>query len=362
MSPPVNAIAHPRRDLCRPIRVDDTTHVGEARRLAASLCRDLDFGAPRIGQAALIVTELATNLFRHTAGAGGELVFRAIEEAGATGMDILSLDRGPGIANIGESLRDGCSTANSSGTGLGAIRRASSVFDVFSALGKGTVLFSRLWKGSPPALPPDAPPALCVGAVCVPARGEQACGDAWSMQAGGQAQGTTTFMLADGLGHGPDAAAAADLAVAIFKRHALKSPAELVSLIHAGLKGTRGAAVAVAELPGAPPAARVVRFAGVGNIAGLMLCGKSWKNLSSFPGTAGLEARKIQEFCYPWPEGGMLVLHSDGISGRWSLDDYPGLAHKHPALIAGVLFRDHQRPRDDSTVLVAMESGRRDGP
>lgn len=356
MNPPVNAIARPRRDLCRSIRVGDTTHVGEARRLAASLCRDLGFDEPRIGQAALIATELATNLFRHTAGAGGELVFRPIEEAGATGMDILSLDRGPGIINVGASLRDGFSTAGSSGTGLGAIRRASSMFDVFSALGKGTALFSRLWKDAPPA-----PPAMSVGAVCLPIRGEQACGDAWAMKAGGQAQAATTFMLADGLGHGPDAAAAADLAVVIFKRHALKSPAELVSLIHAGLKGTRGAVVAVAELAGGTPAARVVRFAGVGNIAGLMLCGKSSRSLSSFPGTAGLEARKIQEFCYPWPEGGMLVLHSDGISGRWSLDDYPGLAQKHPALIAGVLFRDHQRQRDDSTLVVARESGHRDG-
>ena len=343
----MNTPSQPRLLFSRHIRVEDASHVGEARRLAASFCRGLGFDELRTGQTALVVTELATNLIKHTAGAGGDLVFRPLEEAGETGLEILSFDRGPGIANIGESLRDGSSTFGSFGTGLGAIRRLSSAFDIFSLPGKGVAVVSRLWKNSQPLSP------MAVGAVCLPVRGEQACGDAWAMQAGGDA---TRFMLADGLGHGPDAAAAANLAVTIFAEQAPRSPAEWVRLIHVGLRGTRGAAVAVAEVV---LKTRGVRYAGVGNISGLILSGGTAHTLVSHNGTAGVEARKIQEFSYPWPEDGMLVLHSDGLATHWLLADYPGLAQKDPALIAGALFRDHQRLRDDSTIVVAKAAGRR---
>jgi len=330
----------------RHLRVEDSSHVGEARRLAGSLCRNLGFDESRIGEASIVVTELASNLVKHTGGAGGDLVFRPVQEAGATGIDILSLDKGPGLANIGESLRDGCSTAGSPGTGLGAIRRLSSAFDLYSAPGKGAAVFSRLWKDSPP----ESPPALAVGAICLPVHGEQACGDAWAMRRSGD---TTLLMVADGLGHGPDASEAANLAVAVFEKHAPRGPAAMVELVHTALRSTRGAAVAVAEVA---LGRRRVRFAGVGNVSGLILAGDTSRNLVSHNGTAGVEVRKIQEFTYDWPDDGLLVLHSDGVATHWKLEDYPGLARKAPALIAGVLYRDHNRLRDDSTVVVAKTS------
>ena len=338
----------------RYMRVEDSSNVGEARRLAAGFCRSLGFDETRSGQAAIIATELASNIVKHAGG--GDLILRAFEIAGATGIDILALDRGPGIANIGASLRDGHSTAGSAGTGLGAIRRLSAAFDLSSAPGKGCAVFSRLWQDEPPAPAAAGHVALNVAAVCLPVAGEQACGDAWAMRAGRLAEEATSFMLADGLGHGPDAACAANLAVAIFAKNALRSPGEILRLIHEGLHGGRGAAVAVAQVSGAAVAPRVVRYAGVGNISGLILSGEDSHNLASYNGTAGLEVRKIEEFIYPWPQGSTLVLHSDGVATHWALQDYPGLAQKHPALIAGVLFRDFQRPRDDSTVLVAKDS------
>ena len=343
----ITADPHPRGLFSRHIRVENLRHVNEARRLVIALSRDLGFDDLRTGQAALFVIELAANLVKHTAGAGGDLVFRPLEEAGATGLDILALDCGPGIANIGKSLRDGSSTFGSFGTGLGVIRRLSSAFDIFSSPGKGTAVFSRLWENVQPLSP------LTVGVVCLPVSGEQACGDAWAMKVDGD---STFFMLADGLGHGPDAAEAANQAVAIFSEQSPRHPAELLQLIHAGLRGTRGAAVVAAEVT---PEKGIIRYAGLGNITGLMLDGKTSRNLVSHNGTAGVEARKIQEFSYPWTENGLLVLHSDGVATRWLLDEYPGLAQKPPALIAGVLFRDHQRLRDDSTVVVAKADGRR---
>ena len=65
--------------------------------------------------------------------------------------------------------------------------------------------------------------------------------------------------------------------------------------------------------------------------------------------------RRVQEFTYPWPPGAILVLHSDGLLSHWTLDRHPGLAARHPMLLAGILYRDFRRGRDDTTVVVARE-------
>lgn len=64
---------------------------------------------------------------------------------------------------------------------------------------------------------------------------------------------------------------------------------------------------------------------------------------------------RIMEDRSPWDAESVLVLHSDGISSRWSLEQYPGLRDCHPALIAGVLHRDFRKGHDDSTVVVIRE-------
>jgi anti-sigma regulatory factor (Ser/Thr protein kinase) len=324
-------------------RVDDASQAGEARRAVDALCRALGFGELRTAQAALVVTELATNLVKHTLGAGGELVFTPLLQADAIGLEILSLDRGPGIINVALCLRDGHSSAGSAGTGLGAIRRLSSSFDIFSAPGQGTAVLSRLWRDAPPAVSQ----ALALGAVCLPVTGEAANGDAWAVRQGPL---STRFLLVDGLGHGPDAAAASALAVSLFEHHAHRRPEDLLQLIHAGLRNSRGAAVALADCVAATG---LVYFVGVGNLSGLLLGAGRNLHMLSHNGTVGVVARKIQVHSYPWPAGGLMVLHSDGLATHWSLASYPGLADRDPALIAGVLYRDHQRPRDDCTVVVA---------
>ena len=320
-------------------RVDDASQAGEARRAVDALCRALGFGELRTAQAALAATELATNLVKHSRGAGGELVFTPVLQADAAGLEILSLDRGPGITNVALCLRDGHSSAGSAGTGLGAVRRLSSTFDLFAPPGQGTAVLSRLWRDTPPA----APPALALGAVCLPVTGEAANGDAWAVRHGAL---STRLLLVDGLGHGPNAAAAS----ALFEQNAQRPLEQLLQLIHAGLRGTRGAAVALADWVAATG---LVHFVGVGNLNGLLLGAGRNLHMLSHNGTAGVEARKIQVHSYPWPAGGLMVLHSDGLATHWSLASYPGLVDRDPALIAGVLYRDHQRPRDDCTVVVA---------
>jgi hypothetical protein len=176
------------------------------------------------------------------------------------------------------------------------------------------------------------------------------CGDAWIFQDG---KGRGRLTLADGLGHGKDAAAAAEIAVRTASENGGDHLDRLLERIHAALRSSRGAAVAVADIE---PASHVVRFAGVGNISAAVIPPDGApRRLISHNGTAGHQFRKASEYTYRWTPDSLLLMHSDGLNTHWSLDAYPGLLLRHPSVIAGVLYRDHARGRDDATVVVATE-------
>jgi anti-sigma regulatory factor (Ser/Thr protein kinase) len=336
-------------DLCRSeaiaVTVTESSQVGEARRAATQLAGRLGFGEAEAGKVAVVVTEAASNLVKH--GGGGELLLGALERDGVAGIEILALDRGPGMADLGRCLRDGFSTTGTRGTGLGAIVRLSSGFDVHSASNAGTAVLARMWARSPE--PDDPGVGVEVGVVSRPHPAEQVCGDAWAVE---QAAGRVQFVVADGLGHGPAAAAAAREAVRIFRDNVRRSPAEILQSIDAALRSTRGAALLVVQIDLAD---RQVCCTGVGNISGSIISAGASRSLVSHNGTVGHSVRKVQEFLYPFPRGSLLVLHSDGLATSWRLDQYPGLAVRTPLLIAGVLYRDFKRGRDDVTVLAARE-------
>jgi anti-sigma regulatory factor (Ser/Thr protein kinase) len=310
-----------------------------------ALADRLGFGEADAGKVALVVTEAATNLVKH--GGGGELVLGVLQRDGGAGIEVLALDRGPGMADLGRCLRDGYSTAGSRGTGLGAIARLSSSFEVHSAPRVGTAVVARLW--SRPIIPDTPEAAMIVGAVSLPHPAENVCGDAW---AGEQFPGRAMFVVADGLGHGPAAALAAGEAVRIFRENVRRRPAEILQDIDAALRSTRGAAVLVAEIDLVD---RQICCAGVGNISGSIVAAGASRSLVSHNGTVGHAVRKVQEFLYPFPPGALIVLHSDGLATSWRLEQYPGLATRAPALIAGVLYRDFKRGHDDVTVVAARD-------
>jgi anti-sigma regulatory factor (Ser/Thr protein kinase) len=332
------------RPICLTVR--DASRTGEARRLAVDLAQDLGFDDTGCGKVAVVVTEAVNNLARH--GGGGSLVVQALAQADAVGLEVLALDKGPGMADAGRCQEDGYSTGGTPGTGLGAIKRQSTLFDIYSRPGIGTALLAQLWKGCAPGKPP-ASGAHQTGAVCLPYPGEKECGDAWAAD---HRPGRSMFMLSDGLGHGVQAAEASQEAARIFRRYASRPPAEILETMHGALRSTRGAAIAIAEIT---METRSIRYAGVGNISGAVLEAGHLRSMVSHNGTIGHQARKFQEFDYPWPKYGLLVMHSDGLSAQWSLDRYPGLLTRHPALVAGVLYRDCARGRDDATVLVARD-------
>jgi anti-sigma regulatory factor (Ser/Thr protein kinase) len=329
------------------LAITEPSHTGEARRAAMALASHLGFQETERGKVGIVVTEIANNLVQHARG--GVVLLRAIEYQSTLGIEVLSLDKGLGMVDVDECLQDGFSTAGTLGNGLGAIRRLSDLFEIYSIPNQGTTILAHLWSNQV-SQPPEN--TLEIGVVCLPKRGEEVSGDAWGCQVD---RHRSLLLVADGLGHGLAAASASEEAVRIFQKHDRHSPDAIIAAAHAALRSTRGAALAIAEIDFEQ---QFVRFAGIGNISASIFSLTERHNLVSYNGTVGHEVRKIQEFSYPWATNGLLIMHSDGLGTQWRLDRYPGLSQKHPSLIAGVLYRDFNRERDDVTILVAKGMGR----
>ncbi len=325
------------------ISITDTSQIGEARRAATRLAEDLQFNPTDAGRVSIIATELATNLVRH-ATAGGSLLVLAQESPGEKHLEITAIDSGPGMADVQRCLQDGFSTAGTPGNGLGAVRRLADQLDLQSSPA-GTAIWCRIAAQAPAQS--RTPRSFAVGAISVPAPMEILCGDGWRIE---HAPGRLSLLIADGLGHGPFACDAAEAVAAIFAKNPFDSPRAQIEAAHSAVSGTRGAAVAIASID---LHAGKLTYAGVGNIAGSLFNAGASRGLFSHNGIVGHQVRKVQEFEYPLDAQSILIMHSDGLQTRWSLDKYPGLARRHPAVIAGVLYRDFKRGKDDATVIVA---------
>jgi anti-sigma regulatory factor (Ser/Thr protein kinase) len=328
------------------VPVVDETQPAEARRAAGAMSKLLGFDETTAGRVAIVVTEAATNIVKH--GGGGEILIRPLQDEDESGIEVVALDKGPGIANLAESRIDGVSRTGSAGGGLGAIGRLADLHDIYSLPGRGTAVLLRIWQ-SRRTMPPRSP--LAVAGVGVAKPGESMCGDAWTAEP--HASGAI-LLLADGLGHGPQAAEASREAIRIFQKRGTEAPVAILRFAHDALRSTRGAAVAIADID---CQRRVITFAGIGNIAGTVFLDAARRNMVSQNGTLGHTARTFSEFTYEWTPGAIVVLHSDGLTSHWSLDGYPGIGNRDPALIAAVLYRDFSRGRDDVTVVVARAVG-----
>jgi anti-sigma regulatory factor (Ser/Thr protein kinase) len=313
--------------------IDDESKVGEARRDALRLAQIHGLDETMCGRAAIVATELGNNLLRH--GGGGQLLLQPIVAGNATLIELLAIDRGRGMQDADACLNDGYSTGGTAGTGLGAVRRLAAEFDLYSVANVGTVVMARV----------GARAAGRFGAINVPMAGESECGDSWRLATNGH---MTAALVVDGLGHGPLAAQAAQCSTKAFEETPFEAPKVLIERMHRSLGGTRGAAAACALID----AKGQLSYAGVGNISSALITYAKSQGLSSHNGTLGLRMPRLQQFEYQRASGSIVVMHSDGISGRWDLARKHNLLHRHPATVAAVLYRDHARGRDDATVLV----------
>lgn len=323
------------------IPVDDASQVGAARRAVAEVSQNLGFGEHAAGRAAIVVTELATNLLRHARD--GRILARAVQDGGQRALEILAVDSGPGMANVERCLRDGVSSGGTAGEGLGAVRRQADDFDIDSQVGAGTMVLARVRE------PSEAMPTFRLGAICLPMDGEFACGDTWAWR---PEEDGGALLVFDGLGHGVLAADASHAARAAFVELPPAAPVDTLQSMHARLAGTRGGAAAIARIDRRKG---TLQFAGIGNIGATLLSGERRRGLPSHNGILGSGANRMQAFDYEWNPGDRLVMHSDGLKARWGVDAVPGIGHRDPSMVAALLYRDFTRGRDDLAVVVVGE-------
>jgi anti-sigma regulatory factor (Ser/Thr protein kinase) len=318
------------------LRVEDPSATAACRGAALALASRLRFPATRADQLALAVTEAASNLHKHARQ--GAMLLRITREDDEPGIELVTIDVGPGLRDSSVALQDGHSTSGTLGIGLGAIRRLSDFYDLYSMPGHGTALVARFWPS-----PRQSATALSAGLVR-PMTGETECGDIFGAL---ETDGGVTGILCDGLGHGPLAAIAATEAVKAVLESPADEPAVLVERAHRRMNHTRGGAIGVVRVAG-----QVVRFAGLGNIAAMILADRTRQSMISVPGIAGHQARTIRQFEYAAPAGAAIILHSDGISSRWSPEALPGLNARDPLIVAAALLAEAGTHRDDAGVLV----------
>jgi anti-sigma regulatory factor (Ser/Thr protein kinase) len=323
----------------RVLPIEDDSQVGHARRIAQGMAVQLGFDETDAGRVALVATELATNLLKHARH--GALHLRSLPGQGGTGIELIAVDRGPGF-DPGECLTDGFSTGGTQGTGLGALRRQAQQFDVYSD-SRGSVVLAQLFARHVLPLP------LRFGVSQHSLNDDPACGDVWYLAA---EERRVSALVIDGIGHGEDAERAGLAGAVAFAGAPFIDASASIAEMHHAMNGTRGGAVAVALYDGGK-----LRFAGIGNIGACLITAQKSRGLASHPGIVGSQYRKCQVFDYPTEEDQLLIMYSDGLQSRWNLRDYPGLVHRHPAVIAALLHRDFCRGRDDVTVMVvALEA------
>jgi anti-sigma regulatory factor (Ser/Thr protein kinase) len=331
--------------------LDERSSAGAARRAAEQLAQRLGLPPSRVAEVGLAVTEIATNAHLH--GGGGAILLRSVRAGGSSAVEVAAMDAGPGIADVGAARRDGYSTAATLGVGLGAITRLADQFDLSSRPGRGTVLVARFEadRRARPTLGADASGPAVAG-ITRSLLGESVCGDAYAVRRGGS---RTSLMVCDGTGHGPLAAVAAQRAVRAFtdSTEPMSPPEAAMRRIHRELAGTRGGAVAVAELD---PGAQRLRFVGIGNIAGTVVSPRERRGLVSIGGIAGYRKPLVRSFEYPLPADSIVILHSDGVSRRRAAPEFDNLVAGPPLITAATLLRDAGVHHDDACVLVGKMS------
>lgn len=115
-----------------------------ARSQGRTLAIKLGFSSGDITLIATAISELARNILSYARQ--GEILLRAVDGSNRTGILIVAADKGPGISDLRQALRDGFSTSGSLGLGLPGVRRLMDEFEITSEPMQGTTVKVKKWK------------------------------------------------------------------------------------------------------------------------------------------------------------------------------------------------------------------------
>ncbi len=324
-------------------KIDDRSYVSYIKREIHHLVTGKGFSPNKVGEVDIVIAELTSNLIKFADE--GVLLYRTGYDEAGDFFEVFCMDNGHGISDLAKMLRDGVSTSDTLGQGLGAIKRLSHSSSIYTLPGWGTIMYSRVYKTE---VAPGKPGMVDLGAVQVCCPGETVCGDGYSMKKIGNGM---QFLMGDGLGHGVNAHEAAIAAIKAFKSCRELSPAEVLRHIHENVKKTRGLVATVAYVDFT---AKKWHMCGVGNISTVLLTGLYGKAHTPYNGIVGMNIpRTLNDTMLDLEKYQTLIMHSDGLRSRWNLTSLPGILKHDPNVIAAALYKDNARFNDDMSVLAA---------
>ena len=320
----------------------DAASVSAAREKVREVARAQGMNEEQVGGLAIAVSELGTNHLAHARD--GEIAILPIERGETRGVEIVAVDRGPGIADPTAALEGLVVSPAGLGAGLRAAVAFADEVDFDVRLLEGTCI--RLRKFAQRA--GRRREVAIFGRPCIeyPASGDDA---AFFRTPGG-----LVLTIADGLGHGVEAREASSRAMQVVAAMRDRSPSAILAASDEALLGTRGAVMAVAELD---ETAGVLRHACVGNVATRVCSARASHTFggSSFVlGARGNRRRAISEEAHDLGPGDVVIMTSDGVRSAMRVEgvDADVLRH-HPLVVAHHVMRSFAREGDDVTILVA---------
>ena len=337
--------------------INDMGDVRLGCQFVKQLASELNFSAVQREHIHIATKEISSNLLVHHTIDPCLAIYK-VQQANKNGITVVATDHGPGITSISHAMADHHSTAGSMGCGLGAVQRLMDEFHIHSSLPEkprsrcqsyaagGTTLIATKWN----AQQAERSSAFQWGGISRPKPGFKANGDAYYLQ---ETDTEIHILLVDGLGHGEEAEIASQAAIAIYRENLHMPLDALIPLLHSRLRTTRGAAIMLMRLN---KSRRDIQHVGIGNIEAVILPKQTSTPLSraGVLGSGLLVNAEVKTL--PWPDNGMLILHSDGLSRRWG-DDLNLQTHRQqPLLLSHILLRDYGRFTDDAAILILCEN------
>ncbi|MFT3701328.1 MAG: serine/threonine protein kinase [Agriterribacter sp.] len=322
-------------------RADDRSFYSLLKKDIHKFCIDNGVPESRINNVDIVIAELTSNLQKHAIG--GNIMIKIGDDKAQRYVEIICFDDGPGISDLSRVMADGYSSVNTMGHGLGSIRRMSDYFDIFSLRNWGTVMVTRLFINKETT---SQRSIAEFRGINIPKTGESVSGDGYSFQ---EIPTGFKIILADGLGHGVDANIATQAAVQAFLNNNTNSPMEMIRLIHASIRKTRGCVGTVIFYD---KGKHEWRFAGVGNIV-LKWHGEDVKTSPSYNGIIGHNIpTSINDSVLSAGEFPIMIACSDGIRSNWNISRFPQIVRNDGTVLATAIFKEFNRNTDDASVIV----------
>lgn len=323
--------------------LSDRSYISLVKRDIKKIAESIGFEAKRLAEIEIVISEITSNIIKHTPG--GSILVKHVFKGNLEGIEIISIDNGPGMFNPLMMLKDGVSTTNTLGQGLGAIKRLSDNFDIYSVPKWGTILLSRIFKNGDENL--NSKEIFNVSTLMVPKNGEEFCGDGYKIIT---KKHNCQILAFDGLGHGPEAHKASEAAVKSFIETQNLEPAERLKTMNTSIKSTRGGVGMALSID---QKANSLTYCGVGNISARVFTEGKLKSCISYNGIVGHTfPNSVNSNTIKWAREDYLIVTSDGFISRWDANALTNIMKHDIGIITACMYKDFFRGNDDCLIIL----------